>query len=283
MSFVCGGIRVMMEVEQLRKRLLLSAPTVLSTLLDEFNAVTDYRTLRDSLPRRLAHLLNCRCVLLYQRLGETLQFAAGSFDDVPGWSASLLSIAHINPIDLTSDLPEVYAWRSRQAIISPAESSTPSLVAVPLIYRQRAIGVLVAFRGNVREQSFAPKNLQEAAYWSSEDVAVLEAVAGVVALLLENTRLLERDWQRIHELSLLNSIISQLNCSMYEPERVHNIVLQRTREITSVDLCELIRPNGSTATSSWVSPTLQNLLLSHFSRPGELHLTPLIVERPGDV
>ena len=282
MACACGGIRVKMEVEQLRKRLLLSAPTVLSALLDEFSAVTDYRTLRDSLPRRLAHLLNCRCVLLYQRLGETLQFVAGSFDDVPGWSASLLSIAHINPIDLTSDLPEVYAWRSRHAIISPAESSTPSLVAMPLIYRQRAIGVLVAFRGNVREQSFAPKNLLEAAYWSNEDVPVLEAVAGVVALLLENTRLLERDWLRIHELSLLNSIASQLNCSMYEPERVHNIVLQRTREITSADLCELIRPNSSMVTSSWVSPTLQNLLLSHFSRPRELHLTPLIIERPGD-
>src|SRR5437879_13245089 len=119
MSFVCGGIRVMMEVDQLRKRLLLSAPTVLSTLLDEFSAVTDYRTLRDSLPRRLAHLLNCRCVLLYQRIGETLQFAAGTFDDVPGWSVSLLSVAHINPIDLRSDFPEPRAWRSRHSLTLP--------------------------------------------------------------------------------------------------------------------------------------------------------------------
>src|SRR6266853_2159468 len=126
----------MMEVEQQCEHLSLTAPAVLTALLNEFSAVTDYRTLRDSLPRRLAHLLNCRCVLLYQRLGETLQFAAGTFDDVPGWSVSLLSVAHINPIDLSSDLPEARAWRFRQATISPAESLAPSLVAVPLIYRQ---------------------------------------------------------------------------------------------------------------------------------------------------
>ena len=29
--------------------------------------------------------------------------------------------------------------------------------------------------------------------WTADEIAVLEAVAGVVALLLENTRLLERD------------------------------------------------------------------------------------------
>ncbi len=149
-----------MEVEQQCEHLSLTAPAVLTALLNEFSAVTDYRTLRDSLPRRLAHLLNCRCVLLYQRIGETLQFAAGTFDDVPGWSVSLLSVAHINPIDLSSDLPEARAWRSRHAITCPpdrvyvsprqgsdlAESSPPALVAVPLIYRQRVIGILVAFR-----------------------------------------------------------------------------------------------------------------------------------------
>ena len=101
-----------MEVEQQCEHLSLTAPAVLTALLNEFSAVTEYRTLRDSLPRRLAHLLNCRCVLLYQRLGETLQFAAGTFDDVPGWSGPLLSVAHITPIDLNSDLPEARAWRS---------------------------------------------------------------------------------------------------------------------------------------------------------------------------
>src|SRR5215469_6247547 len=84
----------------------LSAPAVLKSLLDEFSAVTDYRTLRDSLPRRLAHLLQCRCVLLYQRIGETLQFASGTFDEKPGWSSSLLAVAHINPISTNSDTPE---------------------------------------------------------------------------------------------------------------------------------------------------------------------------------
>src|SRR6266516_7416868 len=136
----------MMEVEQ-QQHIGLNASTVLAELLNERSAITDYRTLRDSLPRRLAHLLQCRCVLLYQRIGETLQFASGTFDDVPGWSVSLLSVAHINPIDLSSDLPEARAWRSRHAITCPpdrvymsprqgsdsGESSHPALVAVPLI------------------------------------------------------------------------------------------------------------------------------------------------------
>src|SRR5437588_3825694 len=285
----------MMEVEQQCEHLSLTAPAVLTALLNEFSAVTDYRTLRDSLPRRLAHLLNCRCVLLYQRIGETLQFAAGTFDDVPGWSVSLLSVAHINPIDLSSDLPEARAWRSRHAITCPpdrvymslrqgsdsAESSHPALVAVPLIYRQRAIGILVALRSVGVPHSLPSHGapFTGPTYWSSDDLPVLEAVGGVVALLLENTRLLERDRERIHELSLLNSIASQLNCSMYEPERVHNIILQRTRVITSPDHCGLISPDSLTQ-ASWTTPALRDLLLMHFSKQREPH--PLIIERPGD-
>src|SRR2546423_7863583 len=109
----------MMEVEQQCEHLSLTAPAVLTALLNEFSAVTDYRTLRDSLTRRLAHLLNCRCVLLYQRIGETLQFAAGTLDEVPGWSGSLLSPAPINPLYLTSDFPPAPARGPRPATISP--------------------------------------------------------------------------------------------------------------------------------------------------------------------
>src|SRR2546421_6790732 len=296
----------MMDVEQPWQSTSLNASTVLAELLNECSAIMDYRTLRDSLPRRLAHLLQCRCVLLYQRIGETLQFAAGTFDDVPGWSVSLLSVAHINPIDLSSDLPEARAWRSRHAITCPpdrvcvsprqgsdsAESSHPALVAVPVIYSQRAIGILVAFRSVgvphslpshgapfIAPRTSASRPSTSPTYWSSDDLPVLEAVGGVVALLLENTRLLERDRERIHELSLLNSIASQLNCSMYEPERVHNILLQRTREITSPDHCVLIWPDSLTQ-ASWIAPALRDLLLMRFSRQREPH--PLIIERPGD-
>src|SRR5947209_20035259 len=107
----------MIEVDEY---LGLSAPAVLTALLNEFSAVTDYRTLRDSLPRRLAHLLNCRCILFYQRIGETLQFVAGSYDDKPGWSAALLSVVHINPVSLNSTIAESCAWRERHAIAEPA-------------------------------------------------------------------------------------------------------------------------------------------------------------------
>src|SRR2546421_1878029 len=103
----------MMEVEQQCEHLSLTAPAVLTALLNEFSAVTDYRTLRDSLTRRLAHLLNCRCVLLYQRIGETLQFAAGTFVGGPGWGGFPLSPAPIKPIRLSSGFPRGRAAAGR--------------------------------------------------------------------------------------------------------------------------------------------------------------------------
>src|SRR2546423_13614690 len=121
----------MMEVEQQCEHLSLTAPAVLTALLNEFSAVTDYRTLRDSLPRRLAHLLNCRCVLLYQRIGETLQFAAGTVDDVRGWGGFLFSLAPIYPFLLRSGFASARGGGSRPTptfspprgfVFPPAES-----------------------------------------------------------------------------------------------------------------------------------------------------------------
>jgi PAS domain S-box-containing protein len=260
----------------------LSISTVLKSLLDEFSAVTDYRTLRDSLPRRLAHLLKCHSVLLYQRIGETLQFASGTFDEKPGWSSSLLAVAHINPINMNSETLETLAWRSRRAVTSPTESRRPTFVAVPLIYRQRTIGVLVAIRGEQGipiSQTEGPKG-DLYGYWPSEDVQVVEVVAGVAAMLLENTRLLERDRERIHELSLLNSISSQLQRSMHELNRIRSIVVRRAREISAADLCELVLPSTPPAAIPWMTPTLYQMLLQRMSELQDQHPSPLVIEQP---
>src|SRR2546422_422750 len=128
----------MMDVDVYTEQ--INAARVLAELLGELSVITDYRTLRDSIPRRLASLLRCRCVLFYQRNGDTLQFASGSFGDQPGWSASLLAFAHINPIHQHSDLPEACAWQERRVVVVPV--ADPTLVAVPLMYRHRCIGVL---------------------------------------------------------------------------------------------------------------------------------------------
>src|SRR5712692_10798674 len=262
----------------------LGTPAVLKSLLDEFSAVTDYRTLRDSLPRRLAHLLKCHSVLLYQRIGETLQFASGTFDEKPGWSSSLLAVAHINPISTNSDTPETLAWRLRRAVTAPTESPRPTFVAVPLIYRQRTIGVLVAIRGesgiSAPETGYLKDSLYD--YWPNEDVQVVEVVAGVSAMLLENTRLLERDRERIHELSLLNSISSQLHRSMHELNRIRSIVVRRAREISAADLCELVLPSTPPAAIPWMTPTLYQMLLQRMSERQDLHPSPLVIEQPFD-
>src|ERR1700741_1043851 len=135
----------MMGVEQYADR--LDAPPILAALLGEFSAVTDYRALRNNLPRRLTSLLRCRCVLFYQRIGETLQFASGSFANQPGWSARLLTVAHINPIELGSDMPEAQSWRARRAVLAAQAGVEHASICAPLMYRQSATGVLVAMRG----------------------------------------------------------------------------------------------------------------------------------------
>ena len=117
------------EVEHCDESIDVAA--VLQTLLTDFSTTTDYRMLRDSLPRRLATLLRCRCVLLYLRVENTLQLVSGSFDDVPGWSANLLAVAHVNPIDIQSDEPEVRAWREQQVVTQPVVGPMTYL-AVPL-------------------------------------------------------------------------------------------------------------------------------------------------------
>ncbi|MGH2495991.1 MAG: ATP-binding protein, partial [Ktedonobacteraceae bacterium] len=268
----------------------MDATETLAALLDELSAITDYRTLRDSLPRRLARLLCCRCVLLYQRSGETLQFAAGSFDDSPGWSPALLAVAHINPIQLDSDMLEAQAWRARRAVTAPTGHARSHYIAVPLLYRQRAIGVLVAIReGHLPEtqplipsmnasqhQQILPKS------WSSDEMQVVEVIAGVVAMQLENTRLLERDRDRIHELSLLNSISRQFNSSLYEYERVRGIIAQRTKEISVADRCECVLVASQPDTVAWLPPDCQAMLAQYFSDTCEANSEPLVLERTGN-
>lgn len=265
---------MMMEVEYDLKP--LEAPALLAALLDEFNAVTGYRALRDVLPHRLTGLLGCRCVLLYQRSGETLQFAAGSFTDQPGWSQELLAVAHLNPIELHSSLPEARAWRTRAPVLASANGVARGLLTTPLIYRQRAIGVLTAIRGSPRCASCAGG--PETAIWSSEEQAVVAVVAAVVAILLEHTRLLERDRERIHELSVLNSVTSQMNCSLHERTHIYRIVVQRAREICMPDLCEVLVPGVQTG--AWIAPELLQRLKMRWLR--DPRGGALVLERSGE-
>ena len=110
----------------------------------------------------------------------------------------------------------------------------------------------------------------------------MEAIAGVVTMLLENTRLLERDRDRIQELSLLNSISRQFHASLHNRERVRNHIIQRAREISSADLCECILSDAglSTRRMAFTGPTRASAAST--GRSKRQNAQPLIIERPGD-
>lgn len=267
----------MLEVEQ--SDACISLADSVSTLVHECSAITDYRILRDSLPKRLAHLLKCRCVLLYQKVGETLQFASGTYDEQPGWSAALLSVVHINPVALSSDVPEAQVWRTQTSVAFP--SLTPTHVVCPLHYRQRCTGVLVAIRGGTDMGTDERERYSLASSWTLDDVHAVTAIADVASLLLENTRLLERDRERTHTLSLLTTLNSQMTYTLYEAERLRTIVMQRMREIARVDVCDMVAFSLPEEHGPWVTPALCATLLAYFNeQPSSL---PLVIERPGDV
>ncbi len=278
----------MMEVKQ--EVVCLNGTEILAALLDEMSAITEYRALRDTLPRRLARLLHCRCLLLYQRVGETLQLAAGSYDDRPGWSPALLAVARINPIALHSDVLEAQAWRARGAVSAPAGYAEPHTIAVPLLYRQRATGVLVAIRESSPAET-QPSALNNIARqhehllpesWSGEETQIVEVVAGIVAMQLENTRLLERDHDRIHELSLLNSISRQFHSTLHDHERLRSIVVQRTREITVADRCDCLLLAAPPDAAAWLPQAIQDRLARYFSEAGEQSTELFMLERTGN-
>ena len=264
---------MMGKVEQCDEQINVAA--ALHTLLNDFSTATDYRTLRDSLPQRLAVVFRCRCVLLYLRKENTLQLVAGSFDDVPGWSDALLEVAHVNPIAIHSARPEACAWREQRVVQQPLIGPVTYL-AVPLVYRQRGIGVLALLRGHEKNTDM----LGYPSYWTASSEVNVMSVACVVAMLLEDTRLLEHDRERIYELSLLNSISSQMNRSVFEIERLRSVVLQRTREISRADLCEMLETSSNLEDGSWITPRLRTLLFQRFHE--QRSLLPIIIERPGN-
>ncbi len=266
----------MLEVEQ--SDACISLADSVSTLVHECSAITDYRTLRDSLPKRLAHLLRCRCVLLYQKVGETLQFASGTYDEQPGWSAALLSVVHINPIALDSDVPEAQVWRTQTTVIFPARN--PTRVVCPLMYRQRCTGVLVAIRDNTPTALDEREKSNFLSFWTHNDAQSVTAITEVASLLLENARLLERDRERTHTLSLLTTLNSQMTYTLYEAERLRTLVMQRMREIARVDVCDMVAFSAPEEHGSWVTPALSAALLAYFNEQSSS--LPLVLERPGD-
>jgi PAS domain S-box-containing protein len=243
--------------------------TVLTALQQEFGATANYSTLREQLPRRLVELLMCHTVLVYLRVNDTLQLASSSFDGQSGWPSARSAVAHPNPImSIESTAPEARAWRNQHTVYISDEQVAS--IATPLIYRQQSIGVLVVIRGSNEKKNGT------SVCWHSDEVESLAAIAGVIALLFEHTRLLEHNRERIHELSLLNSISSQMN-SLYELDYLRNIIIQRTKEICAVDLCEMLEPTHQPDISSWVSSALHEQLFAWYRT--QHAPVPLVIER----
>jgi len=60
------------------------------------------------------------------------------------------------------------------------------------MYRHRCIGVLVAIRQAEQDEAQPQEQIVKEANWLAHEIPLIEAIAGVVALALENARLLQR-------------------------------------------------------------------------------------------
>ncbi len=251
-----------------------TAPHVVTRFLHEFSAILDYQTLKRALAQRLPEFLHCSSAFLYlytvsyteqSQQEETLSFVFPSQEEYPDLAVFSRREVASRSIRLESNLPEIAAWREQRTLCLSHDN--PTRIIVPLVYRQRSVGVLVSEWDEGEHEQWST--------WYEDRCAFLEAIASAVALLLESTRLFEKDRERIHELSLLNSMSSQLNNSMYEFERLRNVVIQRTQEIASVDFCDIVE--STHLTTSWLSSDFCILLSHHFHT--QHAFTPFVLQR----
>lgn len=166
----------------------MSSPDKSARLVElavELASTLDLDELLERIMRATSELLDARSasLLLHEADDDTLRFAASTAD--PGLIGHRIpSTAGVAGECFTSGKPVVVHdavadGRVFREVDETAGTRTESMLAVPLVARERAIGVLEAV--NKRDGAF-----------DDEDVRVAEAFAGLAAIAVDNAALYSR-------------------------------------------------------------------------------------------
>ena len=133
---------------------------------------------------------------------------------------------------------------------------TQSLLYAPLIYHNSITGVIEI----VNQQNDA---------FSHADTSLLEAVAAITAITIENARLFSHSQTQVNDLSALNDIGLTLTTTL-DPEKVTHIALDKTLTLFHAIGVALIQepPTGGTIIAQGKiypqATAAPNLLLNHY-------------------
>ncbi len=173
-------------------------------------------------------------------LDGPMQIAPQHIDSRPGLTGYV--IRSRQPLHL----PDTWAVppQAPYSIIRLVEPSTRSYLGVPLIVRERVIGVLSV-------QSYKPNAYTEA------DVQLLTTIASQAAVAIENARLFQETQRQAGELALLHETAVALSSSL-EPDQVLSTLAGRMGQAVGVTSAYICDWDEETATSrvlaEWYAP-----------------------------
>ncbi len=205
-----------MEKQQLQAALNKAGRVLTSTL--------DLKTVLEQLIVEIKTLLEATggSVLLLDPASDQLVFAAVVAPDAqaligkrlaPGTGIVGWTLQHRQPllIDDAQHDPRFY-----NRIDSLTGLTTHSVLAVPIIFKERAIGVIEVI--NKAEGSF-----------NQQDLEVLEALSGSAAIAIENARLYDEIERRVEQLTVLNELDRAIATSLRLTDIYHTFSLHVAR------------------------------------------------------
>jgi len=127
-----------------------------------------------------------------------------------------------------TSLGQAHPERSRRAQdATPQTAPAQSALAVPLKLRGQMIGALDFYETEQPRQ------------WSSDDIALVEAVAEQAALAIENARLFEEIQRRVQEQTMLFTSSQHLTSAPLRVEEIADLIVRQFVEVLGVPECSL--------------------------------------------
>jgi PAS domain S-box-containing protein len=238
---------------QLMSRDTHPRPRALASLIDHLAKAASLNALIEMIPHHVSNYLKCHRVVLYETSDETLHVVSStSAATTHGYTSTLLRVTSVEPIPLAENTPETRALRTHQVVVEPGSDELPMRIIAPLLGLGKPIGALVLI---------PPEG---DAMWGSGGLPIsqgaltaLQDVARIVAIILEDMRLLHENRQRGNELSLLTRLTTSFNSVELDLDMAIFIVEAQVRRISQADLCAVaLRHSQRAMPGRWLRPEI---------------------------